>query len=268
MKGYLTLLLVTVIWGTTFPIQKMVMGDVSPLFYNSVRFAMAAILSFLIWGKGEWKRGGVLGIILALSYASQTTGLKFTTASKNGFFTSLYVVLVPFVSWIIEKTRPGLNHVLGIILAFWGSYLLSGGVKGFNTGDFLSTLCGIGFAFHVVLITKFSRQVKEEDLLTPQFVVTSLVNGMIAIAGKSFDLTLSALFVATYTAISATVFGIWVQVKFQKVMGSNTAALIFSGEPVFAMIFSHIMIHEVFTTSQIIGAALLIGAVIMAGVKT
>ena len=268
MKAYLTLLFVTVIWGTTFPVQKLIVGDISPLFYNSVRFAMAAVLSFLIWGKGEWKRGGILGLILALSYASQTSGLKFTTASKNGFFTSLYVVLVPFVSWLIEGVRPRINHVLGIVLAFWGSYLLSGGVEGFNIGDFLSTLCGIGFAFHVVLITKFSREVREEDLLTPQFAVTSILNGAMAFFLGGFDMSSPALLVAAYTAISATVFGIWVQVKFQKVMGSNAAALIFSGEPVFAMIFSYLMIHEVFTTGQILGAVLLVGAVIMAGVKS
>jgi drug/metabolite transporter (DMT)-like permease len=266
VRGYFYLLLVTVIWGTTFPVQKIIVGDVSPLFYNSIRFAIASLIAFLIWGKGDWKRGGILGIILALSYASQTAGLKITTASKNGFFTSLYVVLVPLVSWLIEGITPRLNHILGIVLAFFGSYLLSDGIKGFNFGDFLSALCGVGFAFHVVLITKFSQEVKETDLLTPQFVITSVLNLILATAG-GFNMTLPALGVAAYTAIFATALGIWVQVKHQKDIGSNASALIFSGEPVFAMLFSYLMIHEVFSTSQIIGAILLVSAIILAGVK-
>ncbi len=256
----------TVIWGSTFPVQKIAIGNVSPLAYNSVRFAIASVIAFLIWGKGEWRRGSLLGIILALSYASQTAGLKLTTASKNGFFTSLYIVLVPFVSWVIEGIKPRYNHLIGAVLAFFGSYMLSGGVKGFNFGDFLSTLCGIGFAFHVVLITKFSKEVRETDLLTPQFLITTLVNGLMA-AGSSWRMPLGALGAAVYTAVLATVLGIWMQVKYQKEVGSNTAAMIFTGEPVFAMLFSFMMLGETFSEIQIAGASLLVGAIILSGVK-
>ena len=266
LRGHLLLLLVTAIWGSTFPVQKLVIGDVSPLAYNSVRFAMASVVAFLLWGKGEWKRGSLLGIILALSYASQTAGLKLTTASKNGFFTSLYIVLVPFVSWIIERVKPRYNHIIGAVLAFFGSYLLSGGVEGFNLGDFLSTLCGIGFAFHVVLITKFSREVKETDLLTPQFLITAALNGLLAL-NASWYMPFGTIGAALYTALFATVLGIWMQVKYQKEVGSNTAAMIFTGEPVFAMLFSALILGETFTQNQIIGASLLVGAIILSGVK-
>ena len=265
MRGYLLLVFVTLIWGTTFPVQKMVIGDVSPLFYNAVRFSIAAAVSYLLWGKGDWKRGGLLGVILALSYASQTAGLKLTTSSKNGFFTSIYVVLVPFVSWMIEGIRPKSNHVAGAVAALIGSYLLAGGVRGFNFGDFLSLLCGVGFAFHVVLITELSRRTKEEDLLFPQFLLTALMN--LLLSSGRWDMNVPALGVAAYTALAATVFGIWVQVKFQKVMGSNTAALIFAGEPVFAMIFSLLMLKETFTPSQLVGAGLLVSSMILAGVR-
>ena len=261
------MLVVTIIWGTTFPVQKIAIGDVSPVFYNSVRFLIAAVVSLLIWGKGDWKRGGILGLILALSYASQTTGLKLTTASKNGFFTSLYVVLVPFVSWMIEGVKPRVNHAIGAALALIGSYLLSGGVEGYNLGDFLSTLCGVGFAFHVVLITKFSKEVRETDLLTPQFFITAALNAALAM-GHDWFITLPALSSAVYTALAATVFGIWVQVKYQKEVGSNAAALVFAGEPVFSMIFSFLMIGEMFTVVQLVGAALLVGSIVMAGVRS
>ncbi len=266
LRGYFLLLLVTAVWGTTFPVQKLAIGEVSPLAYNSVRFAIASVVAFILWGKGEWKRGSLLGVILALSYASQTAGLKITTASKNGFFTSLYIVLVPFVSWIIEGVKPRYNHLIGAVLAFFGSYLLSGGIEGFNFGDFLSTLCGIGFAFHVVLITKFSKEIRETDLLTPQFIITAVLNGILAI-NASWYMSFGAIGAAVYTAILATVLGIWMQVKYQKEVGSNTAAMIFTGEPVFAMLFSSLILGETFSRSQIIGASLLVGAIILSGVK-
>ncbi len=266
-KAYFWLLLITVIWGTTFPFQKLIISDVSPFTYISLRFFIAAALAFLIWGKGNWKYGSILGVILALSYTSQTVGLRFTTSSKNGFFTSLYIVLVPLVSYFIEKEKLSKYQAIGLVLAGIGSYLLSGGVHGFNIGDFLSFLCAVGFAFHVVLITVFSKNTKEEDLLTPQFAITSALNALFGI-GSSWKFSLPAIGVAFYTAIFATVFGILMQVKYQKHIGSNTTAIIFSGEPVFAALFSWLILREILTPVQLIGAGLLVGAIVLTGVKS
>ncbi len=265
-KAYFWLFTVTVIWGTTFPIQKMIIGGISPTFYITVRFGIAALVSFFLWGFGDLKFGALLGVILGLSYTAQTVGLKFTTASKNGFLTSLYVVLVPLVSWILEKERLGRLQMFGFVFAFLGSYLLSGGVHGFNFGDFLSFLCAVGFSFHVVLISILSKKVKETDLLTVQFLTTSLINSVLSMGGN-WNFTFSAMLVALYTALSATVLGIFMQVKYQKVIGSNASALIFAGEPVFAALFSFLLLGESMTPTQILGAGMLVGSIIMAGMR-
>ena len=265
-RSYLWLFLVTVIWGTTFPVQKMIIGGVSPTLYIAVRFGIASLVSYLVWGIGHFKYGTLLGVILGLSYTTQTVGLKFTTASKNGFLTSLYVVLVPLVSWLIERERLSRLQITGFVLAFFGSYLLSGGIEGFNLGDFLSFLCAVGFSFHVVLISVLSKKVKETDLLTIQFLVTALINLSMSF-GESPVFPVSALLVAVYTALSATVLGIYVQVKHQKVIGSNATALIFAGEPVFAALFSYIILGETMTTLQVLGGGMLVGSIIMAGLR-
>jgi len=266
-RAFFFLLLATVIWGSSFPIQKLIIGDVSPTNYIAFRFAIAAIFSYVFWGKGNWKYGSLLGVILALGYLTQTVGLKYTTASKNGFFTSLYVVLVPVVSWILEKEKLHINQAVGLTMAGVGSYLLSGGVKGFNFGDFLSLLCAVAFAFHVVLITIFSKKAKEEDLLTPQFTITSVANAIFGL-GTSWYLSVGAIMSALYNAALSTVFGIWVQVKYQKHVGSNTTAIIFVGEPIFAALFSWIILHETLSPMQFLGATLMVGAIIISGVKS
>ena len=265
-KSYFWLFFITLIWGTTFPVQKLIISDISPTFYISFRFFIAFVVAYLVWGMGNIKYGSILGIILGLSYTTQTVGLKFTTASKNGFLTSLYVVLVPLVSWLIEKERLTRYQIIGFFLAFVGSYLLSGGVHGFNFGDFLSFLCAVGFSFHVVLISVFSRKVKETDLLTTQFLITSVVNLMLSF-NSSWNMNIPSIAVAFYTALSATVLGIYVQVKHQKVVGSNTTALIFAGEPVFAALFSYIIIGEVLSPVQVLGGGMLVGSLVLAGIK-
>ena len=266
-KAFFFLLLATVIWGTSFPVQKLIIGDVSPMNYIAFRFAIAALLSYIFWGKGNWKYGSILGIILSLGYLTQTVGLKYTTASKNGFFTSLYVVLVPVVSWVLEREKLHINQAVGLAMAGIGSYLLSGGVRGVNFGDFLSLLCALSFAFHVVLITIFSKKVKEEDLLTPQFTITSALNAVFGI-GTGWRLSGGAIMSALYNAVLSTVFGIWAQVKYQKHIGSNTTAIIFVGEPIFAALFSWMILHETLSPIQLLGAMLMVGAIITSGVKS
>lgn len=52
------------------------------------------------------KQGMVLGALLFVSQFFQTLGCKYTTAGKNAFITTIYVILVPFLYWWIEKRRP------------------------------------------------------------------------------------------------------------------------------------------------------------------
>jgi len=264
-RAFFSMLILTIIWGSTFPLQKIVLVGISPFIYNSMRFSLASILSYLIWGFGSIKYGAILGLFLSCGYITQIWGLTMTTASKSGFITSLYVVLVPLISYFLERKKVSVLQLLGFCFAFIGMYLLSGGVDGFNFGDFLNLLCAVSFAFHVVMITIFSNKVHHSKLLTPQFLTTALINSFLGIHGK-WKITFPILGVVIYTAIFATVYGIYIQTKYQKRIGSNTSALIFSGEPVFSAIFSYLILHEKMTVFQIVGAGLLLTAILMSSV--
>ncbi|WP_448379289.1 DMT family transporter [Fervidobacterium sp.] len=262
------LLVLTFLWGLTFPIQKLVLNEeISPFLYNAIRFWIATFLSAFIFRKSDWIRGTVLGVVMAIAYATQTWGLTITTSTKSGFITSLYIVIVPFFSYIIESEKVRKLQVLGFLGALVGMYLLSGGISGYNFGDFLTTICGIMYALHVVLITKFSRQVNEYSLLTPQFFTVALLNTLFNMFyqgnGNNWSFSVSAIFVATFTAVTATIVAIIIQAKYQKVVGSNVSALIFVGEPLFAMILSVLILKEQLTNSQIIGGLLMLASIIL-----
>ena len=55
---------------------------------------------------GRYQMRRPAGIFLFISYYFQTYGLKFTTASKNAFITTLYVIIVPFLHWFLTKVKP------------------------------------------------------------------------------------------------------------------------------------------------------------------
>ncbi|MEG1575957.1 MAG: EamA family transporter, partial [Clostridium sp.] len=84
-----------------------------PMYLLAYRFTVAVIgLVIVFWKKiktitrNEIKYGSILGVMLFISYYFQTYGLKYTTASKNAFITTLYVIIVPFLHWLFNKVKP------------------------------------------------------------------------------------------------------------------------------------------------------------------
>ena len=104
IKAHLLLVLITLIWGSTFVLVKEALNDSSPLVLNAVRMALAAILLALFYRKKiavltrpALTAGVVVGVFLYLGYALQTSGLKLTTPSKSAFLTGTSTVMVPLV---------------------------------------------------------------------------------------------------------------------------------------------------------------------------
>ena len=58
----------------------------------------------------------------------QQIGLQYTTASKAGFISSLYVVLVPLIGLLLGR-KPEKGVWIGVPLSVLGMYLIAVGVR-------------------------------------------------------------------------------------------------------------------------------------------
>lgn len=116
------IILATAIWGSSFSIIKNALTSITPLWFVSLRFSISIIILALIcakrfkhMNKGLLKEGIIIGIPLSLSYIFQNLGLMNTTASNTAFITSTYVVIVPFIMWLVyRKIRPA-NFIIAIV---------------------------------------------------------------------------------------------------------------------------------------------------------
>ena len=152
----LGLIVTTMVWGGSFVAMKTSVEQVPPTWLLAFRFTLAAFLMGLLFVKqirsasrGAWAAGGIAGVFMELAYLFQTYGLKYTTASKNAFITTLYVVFVPFLLWLLFRKRPQFNQAAAAVLAVVGLALLSlKGDRGVNLGDGLTVLSGVCFAAH------------------------------------------------------------------------------------------------------------------------
>ena len=276
------LLLATVIWGGTFVIVKESLNDISPMLFITFRFSLAAILllPFVLTRKKLFNKkllvgGSIVGLFLFLGFATQTVGLKFTSASRSGFITGAIVLFVPILQLVIAKRTPKNGAIIGTVLVFLGlSFLSSGGDsifnlfseigENFNFGDFMTLMCAIFFAFQIVYIDVVSRKY---DFWLLTFIELSVV----ALLGILFTLILDVTelekikliptdylwFGILYTGILATFVNISIQTKFQKEVSPTKAGIIYSFEPLFAATFAFFLLNEKITNFGFIGGALI-----------
>ncbi len=279
LKSIFLLIMLVIIWGATFPLEKIVMNDISPFSLNLSRFFIAdMVILFLFFPTIKrdfvktWKAGSVLGILMSLGYIFQTWGLAHTTPAKSGFITSLYVVFVPLVSFFIEQTRLGSKMIFVLGLAALGIYLseLSGRIFSPSFGDFLTLGCAIAFAFHVVATTVLTTKLKDKHITLTfyQMIFVTLTNTPLYLFSSHKDRwTFENLVIIAGIAIFASVFGIIIQMKYQKNVGTIPSAFIYAGEPVAAAIFSVFIVREHFSILQIIGFGAIITSAILAQVN-
>ena len=273
LKADLSLIFVVIIWGTTFPLMKIALGNVKPFYFLSLRFITAFIVLTLILNKRlkklnlkSFKKGSFLGLWLFFGFAFQIYGLQFTTASRSGFITGLSVVIVPILAIFILKEKPTLSSWIGVLLALTGMYFLTGFTEaGFNLGDLLTFFCAVSIASQIVFLSKY---IKDEDPLVItwlQITTVMVLSTVISFFEASSGVTISAnsIFVIVYTGIFASALAIFIQSRAQQFTTSTHVGLIFSLEPVFGAIFSFFILQEVLTTMGMIGGALIFTGIIL-----
>lgn len=263
----LLLLLVAIVWGTTFPIVKSALSTIEPMWFLAIRFAFAALFLVPPFVNDirrapllSWRNGAVIGLALFAGYAFQTVGLSMTTASKTAFITGLYLVIVPLIIALWTRRAPRLDVTLGVASAAVGLGLLSleGGLWP-GPGDLLVFFCAIAFACHIIAVDKLGRGHSAGVITIAQILVVSLLSlGSALLFEKPLSyISPKAWGAILATGILATSVAFLIQNSVQRFTTPTHAALIFALEPVFAAIFSYWWAGEQLTGRGWSGAALM-----------
>lgn len=273
------LLSAAAIWGFAFVVVKNSLDVVPPTYMLAFRFTIAALLLAVICHrklkglqKSTLKEGAVLGFWLFFSYLVQTIGCQYTTAGKNAFLTSAYVIIVPFLGWLLFRRRPDACCMAAAVLAIIGMGMLSlQGDLSVNKGDVLTLICAVGFALHMIYIDKYTQRGDPVVLTALQLAFAALFSWLLAPfldgafpAGAFRTDVIGAML---YLGIFSTMIGFLLQNVCQKYTSPNTASLLLSTESVFGVLFSTLMLGERMTGRMLVGCALLFAAVLLAETK-
>ncbi|ADD01931.1 protein of unknown function DUF6 transmembrane [Thermoanaerobacter italicus Ab9] len=273
LKSDIVLILVTMVWGTTFIIVKNAIQTLPVYNFLFIRFLLAFLLLTIIFhkklktiDKKTLAVASVIGTMLFLGYAFQTMGLKYTTASKSGFITGFSVVLVPILEAVFLKRKPSKSSILGIVLAFIGLILLTANIDfSINIGDFLTLLCAFAFGMQIVLIAKYASTLDTYLLATIQIGIVAFLSGIITLLlEKPFVPTSFNVWSAiVITGVFATAFAIVAQNTMQAYTTATHAALIFALEPVFAAIAAFLIGGEVMSFRVILGGIFMFTGIVL-----
>lgn len=250
----ITLTLVAVAWGTSYAIVKDSLDLVEPMTLMAIRFvASSVLLSIIYFGRlrkvkaHEVKQGVIIGIFMFLAYASMVIGLQYTTASKQSFLIGAYVVIVPFLAWLINREKPDRYDGAGALMAITGLGMLTlGGVHGIASGDIISIFCSFAFAMHMITIERYCKGTDPIILTIVQLWTGAVIFTLIALMFESHDLSIihTAPGSVMYLIIVTTVIPFVVQNVAQRYITSTTTALILTLESVVGSIFAVIYLGE------------------------
>lgn len=272
------LILVATSWGSGFPITKIALeSGIAPNALMSIRFLVTAlILSIYLKFAGEKptrseiKLGLGAGLVLGLAFSLQTVGLFYTTSSKNAFITGAYVVMVPFISWLITKEKPKSIIYFASFLCLLGIGFLSlDGDFSVNYGDFLTFVCAIFFALQMSIIGATINGKNPVIVNTFQMLSAGILTFVLNILFENFSLISTKLNTVQVLAIGFlvicnTMIAYLVQTAAQRYVAASTTSMILSTEILFGALASVIFMGDILTIKMLFGGILIFASVVLA----
>lgn len=213
--------LITAIWGGNFAVGKIGLAQLPPIFLIALRWGLVAALlaPFVKPPRGHWRPVFAISVTLGLVHFSlMFTGLRDVDAGTAAIAIQLQVPFAALLAAIYFKDTLGWRRALGMVIAFAGVAIISGGPR--LEGEYLALAMIVAAACIWSVANIQIKLMGEIDGLTlnawigvfatPQLLLASLVledGHLAALAAADWR----ALFSIVYQAVLVVVvaYGSW-----------------------------------------------------------
>lgn len=276
--GLLALLLVTMVWGTTFPAMKLLSAQLDAVQIIWLRFSIALlVLGPLWWGmrRGERRWGTLLGALLFLAFWLQIEGLARTSSNRNAFVTGLNVLVVPLIAMLVLRRRYGWRLWAACAMACTGMALMFHEDEPWNLGDTLTLASTVLYATYILALERCAHRTSAHPLRATRMAAAqagvmcaaSTVLLLLRPGGMEWTQVLGTLGTPAWTALLylgllASVVVVTLQAWGQQRVDALRSAIVFGLEPVFAALTAWAMLGERLGWAGLAGAALVVVALV------
>lgn len=262
------LVVVAVIWGTSYGVAKQALVFYPVLGFLFIRFTLTFLL-LLPALKGNLRKalgpGLPLGLILLGIFVCETYGVAQTGASNAAFLISLCIVFTPFMEFAVFRQRPSLTIICAACISVFGALLLTGGGDvEMNRGDCLMIAAAVLRAVMVCFTRKLTA-----DTDVPALALTAVQTGVVGL-GSLLVLLLSPgeipplptdssfWFATFYLVVFCTLFAFFAQNYALRRTSPSRASLLMGSEPLFGALFAVLWLNEVLSVSAWIGGLMIV----------
>lgn len=288
----LVLLLVAIVWGSSYLAAKAATGAVPVLTVLFVRYALAALAAAAVIAAGaarnsrrstgrgvlprtrrrgparprpaELRYGAVLGLTQAAVLAIETYGVAHTSAANAGLIISLTIVLTPLLDRGAGRgPLPGRFFAAAGLCVLAVGLLMSGtGLHTPGLGDLLMLAAAVVRAGHVALVGRLTagRELRPMHLTAVQTVVGTVLFAAPAVAGLPGLAHASAATWGSllHLALFCSVFAFLAQTWAVQRSSASRASLLLGTEPVWAVAVGIGLGGERLTAPAALGAVLMV----------
>lgn len=269
----LGLVIVGICWG--FGFLGLRYTDALPTLYiQSIRFAIAAAaLALVFWRHLRCitpqllKAAFGIGLLMFCCYVCATLGIKYTTAARTAFFSTLGVICVPIINFILFRVRLSKKSCFCVLLCVVGIYLISmtGGAEfGFNLGDAICLCAAFFGAGQVIAIEKLARNHDVYALTIVELAVIALLGTIGMFVTKEpipASLTAKELITLIILGLVCSALCFILQTSAQQHVSAQRVGLILTLEPATGALASVLILHETLGAGGWLG-----GLCILAGI--
>jgi len=279
------MIMATFFWAGAFIAAKLGVYALSPVVLTFLRMGIAAIVIFPFMMKKlgpNWKiKKSELKIIFATAIVGMIgyhmfffTALQYTTASKASMINATNPLITAVLASIFASEKLTAKKIAMLFLALFGViYIITAGsleallTFDLNKGDFIMFCGTILWASYGIIVKKGMPILGPLKLSTYTFALSALI--MMPFALYDF-VTTDALTVGyapylavIYMALFPTVIGYSIQQMAIAEIGPSKASLFINLVPIISTILAVLFLNESIETYHIIGAGMIITAVII-----
>ncbi|MFF0267227.1 DMT family transporter [Kribbella sp. NPDC004536] len=255
----LILLLVAVVWGSSYLAAKTATGSAPVLTVLFLRYAISAIaLVPLARGirRGEVRAGLILGLTQASVLVLETYGVTHTSAANAGLIISLTLVLTPLFDCRGLPPRFYLAAALCVIAV--GLLTSAHGLHAPGVGDLLMLLAAVVRAGHVALVGRLSAGLRPLQLTTVQTLVGTALFAVPGVPHLPVHAGVGTWLQLVYLALFCSVFAFLAQTWAVQRTSASRASLLLGTEPIWAVAIGIGLGDERLTVPAVFGALLML----------
>ncbi len=273
----LLLVFAAVVWGVAFVFQKTAMDHIGPLLFIASRSIVAALALAPLalheaartakpLPKGLLSAAMLGGAVFFAGAVFQQIGIVTATATNAGFLTALYVVITPFLVWLVMRRAPSVVVWPAVAMSFVGTWLLTGGALGsFKGGDLLIAVSAVFWAAHGIIVALAARHARPVAFSAVMFSVVAVLGmiGAVLFEPVSLEAVANAWREIAYVGLLSSALTFTLLAVALRYTPPTEAAVIVSSETLFAALAAYLVLGEHLSLVGWCGAGLILAAVLL-----